>query len=193
MNKVTRLFDVEMREAETDSNIVEGMAVVFDQEADMGWFTEKIDRHAFDNTDMSDVVLNFNHDNNYLLAGTRNGSLQLRVDDNGVFQRSNIVDTTQGRDVMKLIRSGLLSKQSFAFTIADGGERWETIDGKEYRTITNIDHLYDCSIVTFPAYNQTTLWSRGADELADQHKALMEKRKEQDERMEKLLNGNLVK
>ena len=192
MNKITRLFNVEMRETE-EPNTVEGMAVVFDQEADMGWFTEKIDRHAFDNTDMSDVVLNFNHDNNYLLAGTRNGSMQLRVDDNGVFQRSNIINTTQGQDVMKLIRSGLLSKQSFAFTIADDGERWENIDGKERRTITKIDHLYDCSIVTFPAYSQTTLWSRGADELADQHKALMEKRKEQDERMEKLLNGNLVK
>lgn len=192
MNKITRLFNVEMRETD-EPNTVEGMAVVFDTETDMGWFTEKIDRHAFDNTDMSDVVLNFNHDNNYLLAGTRNGSMQLRVDDNGLFQRSNIINTTQGQDVMKLIRSGLLSKQSFAFTIADGGERWENIDGKERRTITKIDHLYDCSIVTFPAYSQTTLWSRGADELADQHKALMEKRKEQDERMEKLLNGNSVK
>lgn len=192
MNKITRLFNVEMRETE-EPNTVEGMAVVFDTETDMGWFTEKIDRHAFDETDMSDVVLNFNHDNNYLLAGTRNGSMQLRVDDNGVFQRSNIINTTQGQDVMKLIRSGLLSKQSFAFTIADDGERWENIDGKERRTITKIDHLYDCSIVTFPAYSQTTLWSRGADELADQHKALIEKRKEQDERMEKLLNGNSVK
>ena len=192
MNKITRLFNVEMRETE-EPNTVEGMAVVFDTETDMGWFTEKIDRHAFDETDMSDVVLNFNHDNNYLLAGTRNGSMQLRVDDNGVFQRSNIINTTQGQDVMKLIRSGLLSKQSFAFTIADGGERWENIDGKERRTITKIDHLYDCSIVTFPAYSQTTLWSRGADELADQHKALIEKRKGQDERMEKLLNGNSVK
>lgn len=192
MNKITRLFNVEMRETE-EPNTVEGMAVVFDTETDMGWFTEKIDRHAFDETDMSDVVLNFNHDNNYLLAGTRNGSMQLRVDDNGVFQRSNIINTTQGQDVMKLIRSGLLSKQSFAFTIAEDGERWENIDGKEHRTITKIDHLYDCSIVTFPAYSQTTLWSRGADELADQHKALIEKRKEQDERMEKLLNGNSVK
>lgn len=193
MNKITRLFDVEMRGLDDESNTVEGMAVVFEQETDMGWFIEKIDRHAFDNTDMSDVVLNLNHNNDVLLAGTRNGSLQLRVDDNGVFQRSNIIDTTQGRDVMKLIRSGLLSKQSFAFTIADGGEKWETREGKEYRTITNIDHLYDVSIVTFPAYSQTTLWSRGADELADRHKALMAKRKEQDERMEKLLNGNLVK
>lgn len=192
MNKITRLFNVEMRETE-EPNTVEGMAVVFDTETDMGWFTEKIDRHAFDETDMSDVVLNFNHDNNYLLAGTRNGSMQLRVDDNGVFQRSNIINTTQGQDVMKLIRSGLLSKQSFAFTITEDGERWENIDGKERRTITKIDHLYDCSIVTFPAYSQTTLWSRGADELADQHKALIEKRKEQDERMEKLLNGNSVK
>lgn len=194
MNKITRYYDVEMRSLQDENNVVEGMAAVFNQEADLGWFTEIIDRSAFDGADLSDVVLNLNHNNDFLLAGTRNGSLQLQVRDNGVFQTSRIIDTTQGEDALKLVRSGLISKMSFAFTIADGGEDWETRDGKEYRRITKIDKVYDVSLVTFPAYSQTSVWSRSNDALAEQHKALMERRAEQDKKMEDLINGkNLIK
>lgn len=185
--KIERTATIELRRLD-DSSFVEGIAVIFDREADMGWFTEKIDRHALDNTDMSDVVLNFNHDNSLLLAGTRNGTLELQVREDGLFQRSDIIDTTTGRDVMKLVESGLISKMSFAFTIARDGEIWETRDDIEHRTITNIDRLYDVSLVTFPAYPQTSAWARGnSDELAEKHKALMERRAEQDKRMEELL------
>lgn len=187
-NKLTRFTTAEYRRRD-DSNVVEGMAVVFNREADMGWFTEEIDRHAFDNADMSDVVLNFNHDNNILLAGTRNGSLELQVREDGLFQMSDVIDTTQGRDVMKLVDKGLITKMSFAFTIARDGEIWETRDnGIEHRTITKIDKLYDVSLVTFPAYPQTSAWARGqSDELAEKHKALMERRAEQDRKMEEIL------
>ena len=188
-NKLTRVLSLQLRQFDNDSNDVEGVAAVFDREADLGWFTERIDRHAFDHTDMSDVVLNFNHDNSLLLAGTRNGSLQLQVTDEGLLQKASIIDTTQGRDVMKLVRSGLISSMSFAFTIADGGEIWETrSDGREYRTITDIDRVYDVSLVVFPAYPQTSAWMRSGDELAEQHKALMEKRAEQDKRLKELLH-----
>jgi HK97 family phage prohead protease len=187
--KLTRVLNLQLRQFDSDSNDVEGVAAVFDREADLGWFTERIDRHAFDHTDMSDVVLNFNHDNSLLLAGTRNGSLQLQVTDEGLLQKASIIDTTQGRDVMKLVRSGLISSMSFAFTIADGGEIWETrSDGREYRTITDIDRIYDVSLVVFPAYPQTSAWMRSGDELAEQHKALMEKRAEQDKRLKELLH-----
>lgn len=188
-NKLTRVLNLQLRQFDNDSNDVEGVAAVFDREAEIGWFTEKIDRHAFDHTDMSDVVLNFNHDNSLLLAGTRNGSLQLQVTDEGLLQKASIIDTTQGRDVMKLVRSGLISSMSFAFSIAKGGEIWETrSDGREYRTITDIDRIYDVSLVTFPAYPQTSAWMRNGDELAEQHKALMEKRAEQDKRLKELLH-----
>ena len=188
-NKLTRVLNLQLRQFDNDSNDVEGVAAVFDREADIGWFTEKIDRHAFDHTDMSDVVLNFNHDNSLLLAGTRNGSLQLQVTDEGLLQKASIIDTTQGRDVMKLVRSGLISSMSFAFSIAKGGEIWETrSDGREYRTITDIDRIYDVSLVVFPAYPQTSAWMRNGDELAEQHKALMEKRAEQDKRLKELLH-----
>lgn len=187
MNKITRVNDVVLTRSEGD-NRVEGIAVVFNREADLGWFTEEISPRAFENADMSDVVLNFNHDNNLLLAGTRNGSLSLEVRDDGLFQSASIIDTTQGRDVMRLVESGLISKMSFAFSIADGGEEWTTRNGKEHRLITAVDRLYDVSLVTFPAYPQTSAWMRSEDSLAEEHKALIERRQEQDKRMKELLH-----
>lgn len=187
MNKIVRSATIELK-SDDESRNVQGIAVVFNKEADLGWFTEEIDPHALDRADLTDVVLNFNHDDSLLLAGTRNGSLTLEVRDDGLFQSADIIDTTQGEDVLKLIRSGLIDKMSFAFTIADDGERWETRNGKEHRIITDISRLYDVSLVTFPAYPQTSAWARSnSDELAERHKALMEKRAEQDKRMKELL------
>lgn len=188
MEKITRYMTTELRREPTMNRGVAGYAVVFNREADLGWFTEEIDRHAFDNADMSDVVLNFNHDNSLLLAGTRNGSLQLDVREDGLFQTADVIDTRTGEDVMKLVDNGLISKMSFSFTIAKDGEEWTQRDGKEHRVIRAIDRLYDVSLVTFPAYPQTSAWARGeSDELAEKHKALMQRRAEQDKRMEELL------
>ena len=98
MNKIERVYDVEFRASQDNEREVEGYAVVFNQPADMGWFTEEIDRHAFDQTDMSNVYLLGNHDENIVLAGTSNGSLKWEINDHGVFQRSDIIDTSLGED-----------------------------------------------------------------------------------------------
>lgn len=186
-NRIERCFDVALTRSETDERTVEGVAVVFNREANLGWFTEEIDPRALDGADMSDVVLNFNHDNNLLLAGTRNGSLTLDVRSDGLFQSAHIIDTTQGRDILKLVESGLIRSMSFAFTIARDGEVWSERNGVEHRLITKIDRLYDVSLVTFPAYPQTSAWAR-SDSLAEEHKALMERRAEQDRKMKEILH-----
>ncbi len=192
MNKITRVFDVEFRARDDDSQKVEGYAVVFNSVTDLGWFTEEIDRHAFDNTDMSDVYLLGNHDENIVLAGTSNNTLELEINETGVYQKSDIVDTTTGKDWFKLVEKGLIRKQSFAFTIADGGEEWIERNGKEHRIIRSIDKLFDVSLVTYPAYSSTSAFARSneVDELAKEHK----RRKEQDEKMKGILsNGKSIK
>lgn len=183
---IRRYADIEFRNEETDSRVIEGVACVFNQRTTIGdWFTEEIDQNAFDNCDMSDVVLNFNHDDSYLLAGTRNGTLQLGIDDFGLKQRSSIIDTIQGNDVLKLVRSGLLNKMSFAFEIDEGGEEWSWQSGEEleHRKITRIKKLYDVSLVTFPAYEGTAAFARSGDmvdSLALQHRKEREKMEEKD-------------
>ena len=191
-NKITRTYDVEFRSQEENNRQVEGYAVVFNSTTDLGWFTEEIDAHAFDNTDMSNVYLLGNHDENIVLAGTSNNTLELNINENGLYQTANVIDTSTGEDWLKLVKNGLINKQSFAFTIAEGGEEWSMRDGKEHRIIRSIDKLYDVSLVTYPAYSDTSAFARSnqVDELAKEHK----RRKEQDEKMERILsNGKSIK
>ena len=192
MNKVTRVYDVEFRSKQDNSREVEGYAVVFNSTTDLGWFTEEIDAHAFDGADMSNVYLLGNHDENLVLAGTSNNSLEWEINDVGVYQRANIIDTTTGEDWLKLVKNGLINKQSFAFTIAPDGEEWVERNGREHRIIRKIEKLFDFSLVTYPAYSDTSAFARSnqVDELALEHK----RRKEQDEKMERILsNGKSIK
>ena len=184
MNKIERCYDVEFRASQDNEREVEGYAVVFNTPTDLGWFTEEIDPHAFDEADMSNVYLLGNHDENIVLAGTSNNSLRWEINENGVFQRSNIIDTSLGEDWLKLVKNGLINKQSFAFTIAKDGEEWTERNGKEHRLIRKIQRVYDFSLVIYPAYPTTSVRCL-TDELAEEHK----KRMEQSARMERLLNG----
>lgn len=188
--KINREFEFEVRENQdpNQKNIVEGMACVFNRETDIGWFTEEIDPHAFDETDMSDVVLLFNHDDNLVLAGTRNNSLKLEIGANGLYQAAQVIDTTTGEDVMKLVRNGLINKMSFAFSVSANGEEWTEKDGKEHRVIKKISKLWDVSLVTRPAYDQTFAFAR-SDELANKHLEEIKRRQEQNKKMEELFKN----
>ena len=187
MNKITRVYDVELRSKNEDSREVEGYAVVFNASTDLGWLSEEIDSKAFDNTDMSNVYLLFNHDENNVLAGTSNNSLKMSINETGLFQTSQIIDTSVGEDVLKLVKNGLINKMSFAFTIREGGEQWLDVNGKAHSIVRDIDKLYDVSLVTYPAYEQTSAYARSnqVDELAKEHK----RRKEQDEKLERILSN----
>ena len=148
--------------------IVEGYAVVFDSPATHG-FTEIVDRNAFNGCDMKDVPLKYNHTDNFLiLARTRNNSLQLNVDDKGLKIRAELLDTTQGKDIYKCIRSGLLDKMSFAFTVEE--EKWDL--ATDTRTILKIDRLYDVSVVDTPFYDTTSIYARALSTLDSEKKKL---------------------
>lgn len=188
-NRLLRFANVELRaDGEEEKMQIEGLACVFDKETDMGWFYEKIDRHAFDDCDMSDVVLNKNHDDSILLARTTNKSLVLSIDDKGLHQKATIIDTTQGKDTYKEVKEGLITKMSFSFEIdRDEGAVWTTdADGKEHRTIKKIKRLFDTSVVTFPAYPQTKVFARNedyVDELAEEHRKAIQMENEKREQV----------
>lgn len=153
---------------EEEKMIVEGYAVVFDSPATHG-FTEVIDKDAFNGCNMKDVCLKYNHDNSHLiLARTRNGSLQLTVDDKGLFIHAELIDTTSNRDVYKMIQAGLLDKMSFAFTVEE--EKWDL--ATDTRTILRIDCLYDVSVVDTPFYDTTSIYARALSTLDSEKKKL---------------------
>ena len=171
----------EEAEGETPKMIIEGYPIVFDAEAYIeSWdFVgyEMIDRHAFDNCDMSDVALKYNHNDNMLiLARTRNGSLQLTIDDHGVFIHAELIDTTDNVDVYKMVKAGLLTEGSFAFYVRKD-EVTKGEDGVAHRIIKDIAFLADVAICPNGAYGSLTeIYARNKARADAQAKADAESR-----------------
>lgn len=173
-------FNIELREAKDEGEqsemIIEGYAAVFDSETLIGneeWgFYEKIDRKAFDGANMKDVPLKYNHSDNVpILARTRNKSLELTVDEKGLFIRAKLIDTQDNRDMYKRIKEGLIDKMSFAFTTRAEGEEWEKGE-IPHRTIKQFDRIFDVSVVDMPAYDDTSIYARSLEKSDDFKRAL---------------------
>ena len=175
--KEVRLAEVRaLEDTEKEEMIVEGYAVVFNQITDLGWCKEIIDRNSFNGADMKDCVLKYNHNDSFLiLARTRNKSLELSIDDHGLKIRAKLIDTTNNKDVYKMIKEGLLDKMSFAFTVAERKWDYET----DTRTVLRISKLYDVSVVDVPAYDSTEIYARSKEEYEK------EKREYQELKLEK--------
>ncbi len=150
----------EVRAAGDDSLVIEGYAANFEQVTDLGYFKEQIARGAFDEVMEDDVRLLLNHDG-APMARTKNGTLELSIDESGLKYRAALADTQDGRDLYKLIKRGDISQSSFAFTIQD--QEWN--ESRTMRTVTKMARLLDVSPVTYPAYPTTTVAARNMAEV----------------------------
>ena len=133
----------------------------------MGWFREKIDRDAFSECDVTDVIMCFNHNIDSILARTISGTLTLSTDEEGLRFEFEAPQTTLGNDMVELVRRGDISKCSFKFTVEE--DEWRYADKQNHleydeRTIRKIDKLYDVSLVVYPAYNDTEAGVRHLEE-----------------------------
>jgi len=175
-NKEVRLAEVRFEETE-GKMILEGYAIVFEEETLIGseerGFKEVISRSALTDTFMKDVPLKYNHMDSFLiLARTKNKSLTLSVDNIGLKVRAELIDTHSNEDVYKMVRSGLLDKMSFAFTVKK--QSWDRSGDIPVRRIESIDRLYDVSVVDLPAYEGTSIYSRSLDLVETELRALEE-------------------
>ena len=152
--KEIRKLDIQFRaeENEEDKMQIKGYAVVFNSPETYD-YTEVISERALDDTDMSDVVLRYNHNDSFMvLARTRNKSLKLEKDEKGLMIDATLQnDITEHRNIFNAIKSGLIDKQSFAFSVDEDEYDYDT----DTRTITKIGKLYDVSVVDQPFYNAT--------------------------------------
>lgn len=167
---------MELRAAEaTDekSYVVEGYATTFGDSYELfrdGNYIvmETVDKDAFKNTDMSDVVFMIDHEGR-VFARTRNESLKLDIDEHGLKTRTDLGLTAASREVYEAIDAGLYDRMSFAFTVTkDRYEEEEKDDGSVIltRTILEVGKLYDVSAVSFPANPNTDISAR-TKELID--------------------------
>ena len=125
-------------------------------------FHEVILPGAFDDVLGDDVIACFNHDENIILARSKNGvgSLKLTVDNVGLHYSFEAPNTTAGNDLLESVKRGDIAASSFAFTIAEGGDIVTRDATGTLRTITKLSRLYDVSPVSRPAYAATAVSAR---------------------------------
>ncbi|WDM33691.1 phage major capsid protein [Priestia megaterium] len=130
-------------------------------------FREKIERGAFEKALQNrsrDIELLAEHDTSKLLASTKNNSLELREDAEGLYIEAKITPTTYGRDYYEMVKSGLISSMSFGFrSLRDS---WQKVEGIAIRTVHSLE-LYEVSIVKSPAYAQSSISARNIDLVED--------------------------
>lgn len=175
-----RAMKMECREGEEERMIVEGYACTFGQAYDLYdsadyKITEQIDARAFDGCDMSDVIMQYDHEGR-VFARNRNNTLALVVDSVGLKITAELGGTDIGRQLYQEIKGGYTDKMSFAFVVAE--DKRETLRDHEtgkvtvVRTITKIKKLYDVSAVSIPANGMTSISARRfADGVIERIKA----------------------
>lgn len=148
----------ELRAGQGDSiGQIAGYALIFGTPSTNLPFIEVIENHALDGVDLSKVLALYNHDFANVLGRVDSGTLKLNVDDHGLHFVLDIPDTTLGHDVYTNIKNGNLRGLSFRFTIANGGEAWKQINGQPTRVISKIATMREISLVSVPAYDDTSV------------------------------------
>ena len=154
----------ENEEAPEERKVVTGYASTFNEpytlyENDDWRFNEVVDARAFDNTDMSDVIMQYDHEGR-VFARMSNNTLTVTPDEKGLLIEADLGGTELGRQLFEEIRGGYTNKMSFGFTV-DGEDYLDTkdVDGKALtvRTITSVRKLYDVSAVSLPANDATSI------------------------------------
>ena len=160
----------EMRVSGYASTFEEPYLLYSDDEVEV-W--EKVDRAAFDETDMEDVILQYDHQGR-VFARVRNNTLTVRPDDHGLFTSADLSGTDIGRELYQEIAGGYTDRMSFGFTVSeDKRETTEREDGKTImeRTILKVGKLYDVSAVSLPANPGTVIAARFLDGAIEEIKA----------------------
>ena len=165
---------LEKRDDGQDSRMVSGYAAVFGQKTKIGnWYEEQISRDAFKDCEFSRCVLNFNHNDSNLLARVSSGTLKLDVDEKGLKFEAELPNTTLANDILELIRRGDIAGCSFAFVVRRSAWTWLSDEDPaqlDQREIQEISEVFDVSVVTHPAYEQTSVSARSAEEDRDAHR-----------------------
>ncbi len=175
-----RSFQMEAKPADGGYE-VEGYATTFGTAYEL-WedFYERIDEHALDDADMSDVIFQLNHEG-APLARLRNRTLEISLDQHGMKVRADLGGSQAGRDLHEAIKSGLVDRMSWGFTIEPDG--WEYDPDTRTSTITKVRKVYDVSAVSIPANDGTDIHARSyIDGVIDAERRESAQREDEQER-----------
>lgn len=160
-------FEVRAEQTEEHGSTLTGRPIVFGSRTDMGWYDEIIEQGALDSTDLKDVRFLVNHNTDMIpLARSRNNTdnstMQMVVDEDGMKIRVDL-DTENNAEAKALysaVERSDLSGMSFMFSVDK--DSWDDIDTEHpLRHIRSISKVFEVSAVTFPAYEATSIQTRG--------------------------------
>lgn len=166
-------FRVERRGGENGgdgSSVITGYASVFNTVADIGWFREQVAPGAFADTiaQGDDVRALIDHDQSRILGRSKAGTLRLSEDSKGLKVEIDLPDTQVARDLVVSMERGDVNQMSIGFY--SEVEEWDETDpDNPLRTIKKA-RLFDVSVVTFPAFEQTEAQVRCREQRFDKHR-----------------------
>lgn len=161
-DRQVRFCPSQFRAAENDGKkYIEGYFAVFGDVYQLfEGATESIDKGAFDGALGDDIRALINHETRLVIGRTKIGTLVLRVDDHGLWGRIEINENDV--DAMNLyarVQRGDVDQCSFGFEILDERTTVDEVTGAVHWTILRVK-LWEVSVVTFPAYEQTSVKAR---------------------------------
>jgi uncharacterized protein len=118
-------------------------------------YYEMIDRHALDQADMSDIIFQYDHSGK-VMARNSNNTLVVEPTDSGLFICADLGSSTAGKELFEEIDSGLVTRMSWAFTVAE--DKYDR--ATRTRIITRVKKVYDVSAVSIPANQDTEISAR---------------------------------
>lgn len=157
--------------ADSTKSKLAGFAILYDSPSqDLGGFVEQVKpgalKRSLSNPD--NIKAYVEHDPHKLLARVGSGTLELREQDKGIYFELSLPDVSYARDLGVLVERGDIGGVSFGFRVNPGGEVWEMRGGQLMRDLTDIS-LHEISIVSDPAYTDTTVAIRSKQEWESTH------------------------
>ena len=165
MSKEVRYSELDGVECRAENGVmtISGYAVRYDQPSKpiFGEFIEFIDKRAFDNVDLNNTFLLYNHNSDHVLGNTRSGTMTIDNTDAGLHFSANLPNTERAKETYELIKRGDVSGMSFGFTVKS--DTWNNNVTPSERTVREIGELFEVSVVPFPAYESTQVSARAMD------------------------------
>ena len=178
-------FKITREDINPNEMIIEGYFALYEQETELfeGSY-EIITKGAFDTTLNNDIRALWNHNTQYVLGRNKSGTLEVKADDKGLFGLIKLPQTQYAQDLYNLVQRGDVDQCSFGFNIlyedleelANGGYRWR---------INEID-LHEISVVTFPAYENTSVKARSKEIKEIEQRKIEQRKKELLKRLEEM-------
>lgn len=156
---------LELRAGPEETPTISGYAIRFDAETSIGECFREVVRYESvpDNVQEMDIRALWNHNSDMPLGRTKNGTLTLEKDVDGLRFAITPPDTTWGRDAIESVKRGDVSGMSFGFYTKK--DAWINETGQmPLRELLDIE-IIEVSPVTFPAYSATSANVRSAEDI----------------------------